>query len=102
MTVTAARRKELDAMRYHRSKVCDCGVPLEKHRLCAACGIAVGPGHEDVMLEPYGDYKVCFGCFRHLLRRTWRVKIPAKGHGEIEVEDVDDETLMRTLVPIGC
>jgi hypothetical protein len=54
------------------------------------------------MLEPYGDYKVCFGCFRHLLRRTWRVKIPASpGHGEIEVEDVDEETLMRTLVPIG-
>ena len=44
-------------------RICDiCGVPLEEHPKCEACGILVGPGHVSGVLEEFRGHKICTDC----------------------------------------
>lgn len=93
MTVSVARRKALDAARYHRGKVCEeCGVPHAKHRWCAACGCKVGLGHEPTVREPKGKHQVCVRCYQYAHRFGWWVITPHNGkhHDETVIGGMEE------------
>ena len=86
-----AHRGQAEHVRYALPAKCStCGTAWAKHPRCAACGTATGLGHERAMPEPYGACDVCYGCFRQLRARGWRIRKPAIATREVMLTEVAD------------
>jgi len=66
-----------------------CGTAWKDHPVCAACGIGTGPGHEQLVKEPYGRHLVCAGCHRQLVQRRQRISKPMLANRQGVIRFVD-------------